>query len=471
MTTVLGGGIGGLAAAYYYLQRRASPVIIYEATERVGGWIRSDNTNKHDGFLFESGPRTIRTSGPAARNTLKLIEDIGLEGLLQPIRRDHVAAKNRMIYAKKNLCLLPSSFGGIFKTMPPFSQPLVMAAFKDLFAGRSEHKLEDESIYDFCARRFGPEIATYAISSMICGICAGDAKEISVKFLMKSLFEKEQKYGGVMKGMVMDMSLPSFVSEKSSRLVERASDEKWSIYSLTGGMETFPRVLNKTLKTNKNYDIKLKSQCTGMVFTKNGVELIINGEKKLSNYVVSSIPSNKLAPLVADQHPYLANQLNDIPLVDVAVINLQYNEPNLLEHQGFGFLVPPIENLPILGVIFDSCCFDMKDNTVLTVMMGGKWFKERFGDNPDPEGLLKIAIEQVHQILNLPVLPTKTKINILKTCIPQYVVGHHKRVENIRNYINENKLPLGLCGASYDGVGVNDVILSSKKLVDSMYFV
>lgn len=77
-----------------------------------------------------------------------------------------------------------------FVRKAPFSQPLAAALLHDLCAKKKV--LNDESIYSFVERRFGRELADYAISPMICGICAGDAKEISVKFLMKSLFELEQ---------------------------------------------------------------------------------------------------------------------------------------------------------------------------------------------------------------------------------------------------------------------------------------
>lgn len=130
--------------------------------------------------------------------------------------------------------------------------------------------------------------------------------------------------------------------------------------------------------------------------------------------------------------------------------------------------MPPKENLPILGIIFDSCCFKMDGQTVLTVMCGGQWFDKWFGKNPTEEMILDIALSQVKNILKIDDKPDHHKVSILKNCIPQYVVGHHDRVERIRNYIKDRKLPMSLCGASYDGVGVNDVILSARYAVDKI---
>lgn len=468
MPAILGGGIGGLSAAYYLVRRFVSPVTIYEATHRVGGWIRSE-VNQDDDYIFESGPRTIRTKGPAALNTLELLEDLNLNKEIYPICDTHPAAKNRMVYAKGQLCMLPNSLGGVFTKKAPFTKPLISALFHDLKAGKVHQKENDESMYDFAQRRFGTEIADYAISPMICGICAGNAKEISVRFLMNDLFEWEQKYGGVIKGFLFRDKKKEAEKQQppEGKLYKIAKQQKWSIYSMKGGLETLPKKLADYLKTYT--DIKTNSKCQQIKFlNKHTAELRINGMKYQTDHVISSLPAYNLATAVEEQHPLLATMLKEIPYVDVAVVNLQYRSPDLLDQEAFGFLVPPIENLPILGVIFDSCCFNMRGNTVLTCMMGGHWFEKLFGKFPTEKKILDVAVENVKEILNIEKEPKNTRVHILRKCIPQYTVGHNARVELIRDYITKNQLPLSLCGSAYDGVGVNDVILASRKQVDQI---
>lgn len=48
----------------------------------------------------------------------------------------------------------------------------------------------------------------------------------------------------------------------------------------------------------------------------------------------------------------------------------------------------------------------------------------------------------------------------------QFLSGHSERIQRIRNYIAEHKLPMTLIGNSFDGVGVNDAIFSAKKNVE-----
>ena len=80
-------------------------------------------------------------------------------------------------------------------------RPLVLSGLKDLLT--PQKVCEDESLYDFVSRRFGHHVAQYAIDPMVRGICAGNAKEISAKaFVAGPLFELEQEYGGIFKGLL-----------------------------------------------------------------------------------------------------------------------------------------------------------------------------------------------------------------------------------------------------------------------------
>lgn len=475
MSIVLGGGIGGLSAAYYLLkqsaQTHAAP-LLFEASNRFGGWIKTEFPSANEQKVrFEIGPRTLRPKGHEGFNTLALCSELGLQDAILPIASNHPAAKNRLLAVNDELCLLPSSLMGLFKTIPPFKQPIIYCVAHDLRHSYKGQPLSDDSIYNFIERRFGTDIAKYLISSMICGICAGDAKEISVKFLLKEFFEHEQKYGSVMKG-VYQKTIQNWSKKNTNEnaevkalqecdLVKRSLTERWSVYSMEDGLEKLPQTLTQHLKRN-GVQLHANSKCEHIEFHPNGVTVTANGQPYESASVVSGLPAFEIGKLLQKQHPQLADDLLAIPYVDVAVLNFQFTGDNLLGTPGFGFLVPPIENSPLLGCIYDSCCFDMgQKNTVLTAMMGGKWFRERFGDGNEND-LYEKAIEQIRGVLKIDKKPDTFKVSILRQCIPQYVVGHFDRIERIRAYIEHNKLPLALCGSAYDGVGVNNVIYSAK---------
>lgn len=59
---VLGGGITGLATAYFLTQQLPkAKITVYEASDRIGGWLSSKRVEVEGGsVLFEAGPRTLR---------------------------------------------------------------------------------------------------------------------------------------------------------------------------------------------------------------------------------------------------------------------------------------------------------------------------------------------------------------------------------------------------------------------------
>jgi len=72
---VLGGGITGLATAYFLTQEFPNAKIsLFESKEELGGWVKSDKINVGDGeVMFESGPRSLRPAPPAGTLALKLV--------------------------------------------------------------------------------------------------------------------------------------------------------------------------------------------------------------------------------------------------------------------------------------------------------------------------------------------------------------------------------------------------------------
>ncbi|XP_050303353.1 protoporphyrinogen oxidase [Anthonomus grandis grandis] len=462
---ILGGGLSGLSAAYYLGKHaRGENSILLESSSRLGGWIKSNQVEKN--VIFEQGPRTIRPRGAPGINTLNLLEELSLQPDVLPIHQTHIAAKNRLIYANGDLHLLPNSLLGMFTTEKPFSKPLIMQILRDLSA--KPKITPDESAYEFTKRRFGPEVADYLIDTILCGICAGSSKEISVNFIMKKLFNFEQQHGGVIKGVVKNLFNQQDPLPPRGLLASKAQKENWSVYTFKNGMETLPIALESFIRRLGETNIKLNAKCKELRFTSSGAEVYLeNGDKFEGCHVISSLSANSLAPLIQNEHSELSSKLYKIKTVSVGVVNLMY-EGNFIKKPGFGFLVPPKEKLPILGVIYDSCTRNQTDKTVLTVMMGGYWFKELFGDNPAKETLLQVATDNIKSILEIPDKPLLNNVNILKDCIPQYVVGHERNLEDIYSYIKDKNLPLYLCGASYNGVGVNDAILLAKVAVENI---
>ena len=74
---VLGGGITGLASAYFLSKDLPNAKItLYEASSRLGGWLHSRSVDIGSGnVIFEQGPRNLRPTIPNGLVTLNLVGD------------------------------------------------------------------------------------------------------------------------------------------------------------------------------------------------------------------------------------------------------------------------------------------------------------------------------------------------------------------------------------------------------------
>lgn len=72
---VLGGGITGLASAWYISRELPhARITLYEGSHRLGGWLHSKQIDVGDSkVVFEQGPRTLRPSVPNGLVTLELV--------------------------------------------------------------------------------------------------------------------------------------------------------------------------------------------------------------------------------------------------------------------------------------------------------------------------------------------------------------------------------------------------------------
>lgn len=471
---ILGGGLAGLSAAYY-LKREGNiktdqTIQIIEANNNTGGWIQSQ-TNEKSKIVTELGPRTIRGRGNSANNTYNLIKDLGIKNL---VRHVDIDASTRYIFAKGNVHTLPSNFWkALFLVNQPFTRPWIYYVLREFFSLNngdtklSEVQNTDESAYDFFSRTYGQEFADYLISPLLCGVCGGHAKEISIKFMFGALYEAEQKHGSVGFGLLKEKLNTYWTCEKVKRSEETYNFEPPpSVYYLEGGLHGLINALHSEIEY-QGIVIKLNTLCTEINFHENGgIRIMLsNGQHMECSHVISALPSHKLATCINSQHSTLTQLLNSIPTVSIATVNFTYDNPNVMDsYKGFGILSSPFENSSLLGIIFNNCIYGYRESVDITVMMGGYAFKDNFVHNSkclSNDKLTNIALDHVKRVLNIKLSPTTCNTQVLHNCIPQYTIGHYDRVTKIQNYITSRHLPLTLVGSSYTGISINDVIYSS----------
>ncbi|MCA9540050.1 MAG: protoporphyrinogen oxidase, partial [Myxococcales bacterium] len=191
---VIGGGISGLAAAYR-LRRAEHEVVVLEAAARAGGKVFSERV---DGFLVEHGPNGFLDARLAA---VRLARDVGLGGRMVAANE---AASRRFLFSNGALRPVPLSPPAFLKTdllstkgkLRLLSEPLVPPR---KVAG-------DESVFDFAARRIGPEAAEMLVDPMVAGIYAGDPRRLSLPAAFPRLRTLEEEHGGLVRGMIAGMA-------------------------------------------------------------------------------------------------------------------------------------------------------------------------------------------------------------------------------------------------------------------------
>lgn len=411
---ILGAGISGLTAAWKIknsIHSKDVKVTIIEKSSRPGGWIHTINK---DGFLFELGPRSCRSGGSGAA-TLNLIEQLGLQDRV--IKGDPVSHV-RYLYTDQKLRKVPQ---GLWFLGPQ----LLSGLWNDL---RTSPGSRDESIYDFILRRFNRTIAEKLIDPLVSGIYAGDIRHLSMRSCFPKLFDWEQQYGSVMKGLLFQ---PKGQFPKSAFICDV---QKSSIFSLKGGMEELICALVRQL----DVDIKLNTTADKIEYRDGGAEILLSsGETLFADQVISTLPSE------------------EIDYASVAVINLGYRK-KVLPKQGYGYLIPSMEKERILGCVWDSCVFpqqNQKNETRLTVMMGGVHHPEV--KSMSESEAVKIALEAIQRHLGIVDYPDVISYTLALKAIPQYPVGHQQWVGSYRD-----SLPTALTymGTAFGGVAVNDCI-------------
>ncbi|XP_042346835.1 protoporphyrinogen oxidase isoform X2 [Plectropomus leopardus] len=348
---VLGGGIGGLAASYYLCKSpQVTKVIVLESSSRFGGWLWS--TRRSDGAVFEHGPRGIRPAGAVGRNTLNMVDDLGLGGELLPVTYSDVASKNRYLYVNKELHRMPAGISGLLRTVPPFSRPLLWSLAKEIVVKKG--KEEDESVHSFVSRRLGKELADIAVDSLCRGVFAGDCRKLSVRSCFPPLYNAEQHRGSVVLGMLLG-SGPSPVVPPGP-LAQRSVKESWAQWSLSRGVESLPESITEYLQQSSRVQLHREAAVRHISPSASGWEISLKDGVVSADHIISALPAKALASVLPSSYQPLIQLLQDISTVTVAVVNLEY-EGSILPVTGFGHLLPSSEDRGLLGVVYDSVPF------------------------------------------------------------------------------------------------------------------
>ncbi len=397
--------------AGFRLKRAGHSVSLFEASSRVGGWVKSERDAQS---VLEWGPNTLM----ATEEWFRLFRDLGLKPQLP-----RAESRKRFIVLEGKLRLLPSSpFSFLMSSVLSWSSKKKIVA--DLI--RSDRPQEDDlSIEDFALRYLNREILDRLLQPFISGIYAGDAASLSLRSCFPKLWAGVKAKGSVIKGMKSQAS-----QERRPQMV-----------SFPEGLEEIVRALSHELGAWIRYHqpvemIRRDHQGFWFVRTRFGEERF--------DQVVLALPAFESAKLLQGFIPDEQVQfLTRIPYQPVMVWNWVAERMSSFP-RGFGCLVPRTEGSPVLGSLWRSEIFEgavCGNQVTLSQFFSGDHLPD------DPRGYeqqIRSWIPGIGKTLS-------SEFRTYKRGIPQLKVGHTAALDEVLRQLPQG---ISLIGNYIDGVGL-----------------
>ncbi|MDM8528164.1 protoporphyrinogen oxidase [Anaerolineales bacterium HSG24] len=483
--TIIGGGIAGLATAFY-LQKKANDTgrpISYTLVEQSGCLGGKIITETVDNFTIEGGPDSFITQKPWG---LRLCRDLGMT--------DRLLSTNdtqRNVYVLRSGRLVPFPAGyrlAIPTQFLPFAlSPLISPLGKirmglDLFIPPRMDKT-DESLADFMRRRLGQEALDMIGEPLMAGIYTADPERLSIQSTFPMFVGLEQKHGSLIKAMQVakwnmyrkkqqvNGSTPQ--SPQNGKLTR-----KFSIFaSFQGGMSE----LVSAIETQLTGEIQLNSRVTTIRPTNSSestgkrLEVVLTGDESRTiqtDNVVLAAPARTMFPVIQSTLPTLATALNDIRYTSTATISLGYRRQDIISQHdlnGFGFVIPKSEQRHILACTWSSTKFHHRtddEHVLLRTFVGGNGREHLVGLSD--EALITLARMELFITMGITATPVIQRIFRWNNGAPQYDVGHLNRVADMEQMAAQ--LPgLYLTGSSFRGIGIPDCVKGAFDTVEQIW--
>lgn len=459
---IVGGGISGLTVAYRLqdLGREEGippEITLLEASPRFGGVIQ---TEFRDGFLLEHGADAFLSEKPWAVRLAKRLE-IGnqLIETRNGMRRSFILHQGRLKEVPEGFYLLaPNQIRTLFQ-MPFLSLPGKLRMACELFIPKDADSM-DESVGSFVRRRFGEEALHRIAQPMIGGIYTADPDQLSLKATFPVFREMIAAHGSILRAV-------GHKKKQMAKETDSASGPRYSLFlSFSEGMETLVKTLIAKLS-----GVSLRSQApvTKVTYGHNW-EIEIGGRETLECEVLClAIPAYRSAELLQSLATDIAQGLEEIPYGSVATVNLAYKREDISHLlNGFGFVIPQIENRQLIGCTFSSVKFSNRapeGSVLFRAFVGGTFQTEAL--RLDDEKLGKTVVEELSQILGIKRPPLFVSVARYPRGMPQYRVGHLERMESLEQRIKSYD-GLYLTGNAFRGVGIPDCIHQAESTAEQM---
>jgi oxygen-dependent protoporphyrinogen oxidase len=449
-TVIVGGGIAGLATAFFLQQRGADDFTLIDCSPQFGGKITSAS---QDGFVVEGGPDSFITQKAAA---VDLCTQLGLNQQFvgSATGKDattYVWNRGRLHPIPEGMMLMAPTMVLPFLRSRLISWPGKLRMGMEVFVPRQPSG-QEETLASFVRRRLGNEALDKIAGPLMGGIHAADPEKLSLNATFPMFPEMESKHGSLLRGMMKRPKHRASPGSKPSSM----------FMSLRGGLQQLSDAIVAQLPPHS----LRPATCVLTVSPEAGQYKIVLGDGGtiLADDIVFATPSYVTADLIQQIDPSLASQLREIRYVSTATVSLGFRRSEIAHPmRGAGFIVPRSEGRKITACSWSSEKFKYRapeDSVLLRVFIGGD-SAEHFAEQ-DEAALIALARQELQTIMGISATPILAKAYRWHKANPQYDLGHAQRVDEI--YQTLSALPgLHLAGAAYRGSGIPDCIQSGIR--------
>jgi protoporphyrinogen/coproporphyrinogen III oxidase len=454
---IIGGGISGLSTAWLLDKRAreagiALQVSLLEQESQVGGKIKSV---REQGYLCEWGPNGFLDSKP---QTLELCAALGISNRLH---RSNDNARKRFIFSGGQLHSLPEN-GLSFLKSKLLSWPGKLRLLGEPFA--SANPGGDETLAAFGRRRLGAEALQKLIAPMASGIFAGDPETMSLVSCFPRIAELEREYGGLFMAMFA-LAKKKRQERKEGKISSSAAGPGGTLTSFKEGIQ----FLTDTLAAKLGDRVKTGATVVSITQAANERWEVRTGDGTVlqADLVISAAPAYAAAAMLEPVDSALVATLRQIRYSTLSVVCCGYQTAGLGHPlDGFGYLVPKEEGRTVLGTLWDSSMFEARapsGSALLRSMAGGACKPELI--QLSDEELVKRVRDDLRTTMRINKAPAFVRVIRHQQAIPQYTIGHAKRLDAIEARLWQHK-GLLMTGNAFRGVGLNDCVAASQATVE-----
>jgi oxygen-dependent protoporphyrinogen oxidase len=436
---VIGGGITGLATAWRL--RDAAEVTVLEASERVGGQLRTVDLA---GAPLDVGADAYLARRPEAH---RLAEDLGFG------QDDLVAAATGEVrlWVRGRLRPLPSGtvlgvptdLAAVARSGVLTPAGLARAALEPVVPRR--HVVGDRSVADLVGERFGREVVDTLVEPLLGGVYAGRTARLSAAATLPPVWSAARRSRSLRAGLRAQRADAHAATGPVFRTVR-------------GGMsrltDALAGALGDRVRRRAAVQHLLRDEDAGVWRVH-----LADGARLSADAVVIAVPAAVAARLLVRVAPDAARELAAIRTASVATVALAYaREEGASLPVASGVLVPPREGRIVKAITFASRKWPHhadRDVLLLRASVG------RVTDgSPDPglalddDVLVDRVDAEVRWATGLPRPAVARTVQRWPDALPQYDVGHLARVDRIRHALQQAGPGLHVGGAALDGVGV-----------------